>query len=188
MIMLFLSVILPGLIITLLAFFTRTFDFVRVGMLLLGAAYQSITVAIITGLFAWTGNIFVYILAVTVVRMLCLVNDMHVNEPIPSDYDKVVVSVTLSLVVVLMVMLWWLEVKMKQQPVQVGKSYMLNIYFLFSMIQSFNSCISDMILHKITHREWQGGLQDSIPFDHNIGSIVCYGTAFIILSTIFLPI
>lgn len=149
MVMLALSAIVPGLIITLLAFFTRMFEFVRMGMLLLGAAYQSCTVAIIIGLFAWTGNILVYIISVTIARMLSLVNDIYMNSEIPSLYDKIFVPITLSITLVLMVWLWWLEENQQPQPQQNGKKYLLNVYFLFATVQSFNSCISDLILQKI---------------------------------------
>jgi MFS family permease len=77
LLMLTVNAILPGLLITLSAYFTMIVDFVRIGMLLLGASFQSCNVAMITGLFAWTGNIFVYMLAVTVVHMLNLLSFYH---------------------------------------------------------------------------------------------------------------
>lgn len=73
MLLLTLNGILPGLLITLSAYFSSTPGFVRVGMLLLGASFQSCNVAMITGLFAWTGNVIVYILSVTLVQMLNLI-------------------------------------------------------------------------------------------------------------------
>lgn len=150
MLLLTLNGILPGLLITLSAYFSSTPGFVRVGMLLLGASFQSCNVAMITGLFAWTGNIIVYILSVTLVQMLNLIGKYHTDDQRPDMFDTGLLSCFVPLTLLFIVLLWRLE-KVNKQPKMnyETKKYLFNIYFLFAIVQSFIYSTSDLILGNI---------------------------------------
>lgn len=109
LVLLTLNAIIPGLLITLSAFFTEVPDFVRIGMLLLGASFQSCHVAMITGLFAWTGNIFVYMMAVTGVHMLNLFSALHNQETNGDPYDIIFLGILVPVLLLLIFALWRLE-------------------------------------------------------------------------------
>jgi MFS family permease len=188
LLMLTLTAIVPGLMITLSAFFTQVPDFVRIGMLLLGASFQSCHVAMITGLFAWTGNIFMYMMAITGVHMLNLLSYAH-NQQTNGDLDdQIFLGCLVPLLLILIFVLWRLE-KSWRAPTVIyqSKNYLLNVYFIFALVQSLNYCVTDLILGSLLNNKLSDSSLDSkkqvVPL---VGTLVCYGCAFFVLLFIFL--
>ena len=119
-------------------------------MLLLGAAFQSCNVAMILGLFAWTGNIYVFVIAEILSKLLTLLSDRNREIIGKNTFDIAFISCLVPCVVLLIVLLWRIEKQLHQtETYSEGKNYILNFYFLFAIIQSFNYCVSDSISSRI---------------------------------------
>ena len=58
----------------------------------------------------------------------------------------------------LLILLLWLQEKRWRVPVSTypTKNYLLNVYFVFALVQSLNYCIADLILGKLLNNKYYG--------------------------------